>query len=156
MNKVMGVAALAGMVAVSAWAHHGWGGFDDSRPLYLEGMAKTVRWQNPHAELTLEVPAGLALPADLAGRRMPAQQAPVDAAAILGKTTVPTAAAGEWRIELAPLSRMNAWKIAEIRPGERVAMVGYAAPGQQGPGTLRVEYLFSGGGVYALRSSPTP
>lgn len=33
---------------------------------------------------------------------------------------------------------------------------GYLAPGQQGPGTLRVEYLFSGGGVYALRSSPAP
>lgn len=59
-----------------ARAHHGWSSFDPDRPIYLEGTVRKVRWQNPHAELELETPAELKLPADLAQRAVPAQASP--------------------------------------------------------------------------------
>ena len=42
-----------------AWAHHGWSSFDQDRPLYLEGKVVRARWQNPHAELVIDVPPDL-------------------------------------------------------------------------------------------------
>ena len=52
-------------------AHHGWSSFDQDRPVYLEGKARKVKWQNPHAELELEISSGLKLPADLPSRTVP-------------------------------------------------------------------------------------
>ena len=63
---------------VAAHAHHGWSGFDQDRPLFLQGTARKVAWRNPHAEFDLELPADLALPADLVKRTVPAQSASVD------------------------------------------------------------------------------
>ena len=60
-----------------ARAHHGWGSFDQDRPIYLEGRVTRSKWQNPHAELELEVPAGLKVPASLVQRAIPAQTATV-------------------------------------------------------------------------------
>jgi hypothetical protein len=44
------------LVALPAWAHHGWSSFDQARPLYLEGKVLQVAWRNPHVELKLELP----------------------------------------------------------------------------------------------------
>ena len=71
-------------------AHHGWSSFDQDRPIYLEGRVVAVRWANPHAELDIEVPANLKLPADLAKLEIPAQTAPVDGRALLARAVVPT------------------------------------------------------------------
>lgn len=146
---------LAGAAApLAAVAHHGWSSFDQDRPVYLEGRIKSVRWANPHAELVLVVDGALKLPADLARRSLPAQSQQVDRAAVLAKTRLPEAAAGEWTVELAPLSRMQAWGVREPAPGGRIEVIGYIAP-QVGDGRLlRVEYLFADGKVYGLRSSP--
>jgi hypothetical protein len=137
-----------------ASAHHGWSSFDQSRPIYLEGTAASVRWRNPHAEMTLELASDLALPVDLAARPWPAQTAPVDGPALLKAAQLPTRRDRLWTIELAPLFRMNAWKVAEIKPGDRVAMLGFTFAGERGEAILRVEVLWSGGGAYGLRSSP--
>ena len=94
---------LAAALPLAARAHHGWSSFDPDRPLYLEGTVRKVRWQNPHAELELEVPASLQLPADLAQRAVPAQTSPVDGKALLARTTLPTRQDRTWEIELAPL-----------------------------------------------------
>ena len=61
-----------------------------------------------------------------------------------------------WRgkIELAPLSRMQAWGVPEIKAGDALAMLGFTFTGEKGDAVLRVEYLFAGGKTYALRSSP--
>jgi hypothetical protein len=59
-----------------------------------------------------------------------------------------------WLIELAPLSRMQAWGVPEIKPGDVVAMLGFTLTGEKGEAVLRVEYLFAGGKAYGLRSSP--
>jgi hypothetical protein len=137
-----------------AWAHHGWSSFDQNRPIYLEGRATRVAWRNPHAELELEVPENLAVPADLASRALPAQSAPVDGAALLKAAVVPTRRDRRWQIELAPLFRMNAWKVPEIKVGDAFAMIGFTFAGERGDAILRVEYLFVGGQAYGLRSSP--
>jgi Family of unknown function (DUF6152) len=142
-------------LALPAWAHHGWSSFDQARPLFLEGRAKTVAWRNPHAELMLELPAGgLKLPADLASRALPAQSAPVDGPALLKAAVLPTRKDRVWEIELAPLTRMQAWQVPEIKPGDALQLLGFAFTGEQGAAVLRVEYLFLGGKAYGLRSSP--
>lgn len=144
------------MAAVSSpvLAHHGWSSFDTDRPLYLEGRAAQVAWRNPHAEIELELVAGLKLPADLAKRSVPAQSAGIDGPAILAKTRVPTRADKRWELELAPLSRLQAWQVAEIKPGAPLSVVGYTFAGEKGEAILRVEYLFVDGKAYGLRSSP--
>ena len=142
-------------LALPAWAHHGWSSFDQGRPLYLEGKAVKVAWRNPHAEMMLELPAvGLKLPADLAARSLPAQSAPIDGSALLKAAQLPTRKDRRWEIELAPLSRMQAWGVPEIEPGDAVAMLGFTFGGEKGEAVLRVEYLFLGGKTYGLRSSP--
>lgn len=141
--------------ALPAWAHHGWSSFDQGRPLYLEGRVAQVAWRNPHVELKLDLPAdGLKLPPDLATRSLPAQTAPVDGAALLKAAQLPTRRDRRWEIELAPLSRMQAWGVPEIKAGDAVAMVGFTFSGEKGDAVLRVEYLFAGGKAYGLRSSP--
>ncbi|MFM7848920.1 MAG: DUF6152 family protein [Rubrivivax sp.] len=138
----------------SAQAHHGWSSFDQDRPLYLEGRATRVAWRNPHAELELEVPPELHLPTDLASRAMPAQAVGVDGPALLRSARLPIRRDRRWLIELAPLTRMNAWKVAEIRTGDTVAVLGFTFAGEKGDALLRAEYLWAGGGVYGLRSAP--
>ncbi|MBL8328134.1 MAG: hypothetical protein JNJ71_04715 [Rubrivivax sp.] len=147
--------ALAGTGFVSvARAHHGWSSFDQARPIYLEGTAARVRWRNPHAELELELMAGLKLPADLAQRALPPQTAPVDGAALLKAAQLPTRADKRWLVELAPLTRMEAWKVPELKAGERLGVLGFTFAGEKGDAVLRAEYLFVGGAIYGLRSSP--
>lgn len=146
--------ASAAACAFPLRAHHGWSSFDSDRPLYLEGKAAKVSWRNPHAEIELEVTAPLKLPADLARRQVPAQTAQVDAAAVLAKTRLPTRGDRRWELELAPLTRLQAWQVEEIKPGTSLAVVGYTLPGEKGEAVMRVEYLFVAGKAYALRSSP--
>jgi hypothetical protein len=139
---------------LGANAHHGWSSFDPERPLYLEGTVRKVRWQNPHAELDLELPAGLKLPPDLAQRPLPAQTAPVDGKALLTKTVLPTRKDKVWEIELAPLTRMQAWQVQEVNPGASLSVVGFTLREEKGEAVLRAEYLFVDGKAYALRSGP--
>ncbi len=147
------------LVAATAWplgvrAHHGWSSFDPDRPIYLEGTVRKARWQNPHAELSLELAAGLKLPADLAQRQVPAQTAPVDGRALLAKAVLPTRKDRLWEVELAPLTRMQAWQVQEIRPGAQVSVVGFTLREEKGDPVLRAEYLYVDGKAYGLRSSP--
>ena len=139
---------------VAAHAHHGWSGFDQDRPLFLQGTARKVAWRNPHAEFDLEQPADLALPADLARRTVPAQSASVDGPRLLAGARLPTRKDRVWHIELAPLTRLEAWKVAAIKEGDRVEVLGYTTNGEKGDPVLRAEYLFVDGRAYGLRSSP--
>jgi hypothetical protein len=146
---------LAAAVSTPVLAHQGWSSFDAERPLYLEGRAAKVSWRNPHAEIELELASPLALPADLAKRPVPAQSASIDGPGILAKTVLPTRSDKRWELELAPLTRLESWKVAEIKPGTPLSVVGYTFAGEQGEAILRVEYLFVDGKAYGLRSSPT-
>lgn len=151
--KISAALPLTGM-CLPALAHHGWSSFDQDRPIYLEGKVVKSVWQNPHVELMVELPAALKLPADLAQRTLPAQIAPVDGKALLAKAVVPTRQDKRWEIELAPLSRVQAWNVTEIKPGDSVAVLGFTFTGEKGAAILRAEYLFAAGKTYGLRSSP--
>ena len=147
--------ALSGAsVLPVALAHHGWSSFDQDRPIYLEGRVAKSSWQNPHAELEIDLPPGLKLPPDLAQRVLPAQTAPVDGKALLAKAVLPTRKDTRWEIELAPLTRLQAWKVGEIKPGTQISVLGFTLTGEKGEAVLRAEYLFVDGKVYGLRSSP--
>jgi len=141
-------------LALPAWAHHGWSSFDQDRPLYLEGRATKVMWRNPHGELELELPEKPTLPADLKQRALPRQSATVDGPGLLAKAQLPNRPDRKWTIELAPLTRLQAWGVDEIKPGTPVAVVGFTFTGEKGDPVLRAEYLFVGGKAYGLRSSP--
>ncbi|MCX2860963.1 DUF6152 family protein [Paucibacter sp. PLA-PC-4] len=141
-------------LTLPAWAHHGWSSFDQERPLYLEGRASKVMWRNPHGELELELPEKPVLPADLKQRVLPKQGAAVDGPALLAKAQLPTRRDRKWQIELAPLTRLAAWGVEEIKPGATVGVLGFTFSGEKGEPILRAEYLFLGDKVYGLRSSP--
>jgi Family of unknown function (DUF6152) len=151
-RRTLIAAALA--TPLAAHAHHGWSSFDQNRPIYLEGRAAKVAWRNPHAEMALELPADLKLPADLAMRKLPTQSAGVDGQALLKAAQLPTRKDRVWTIELAPLTRMEAWKVPQIKDGDTVGVLGFTFAGEKGDAVLRAEYLFIGGQVYGLRSSP--
>ncbi|HYG88697.1 MAG TPA: DUF6152 family protein [Azospirillum sp.] len=60
----------------TAWAHHGWGGYDSTRLVTLEGKLESVSFQSPHVSARL--PAGgktwllvLAPPARMSNRGLP-------------------------------------------------------------------------------------
>lgn len=139
---------------LAGWAHHGWSSFDQGRPIYLAGRATQVAWRNPHVELTLALAADLTLPADLASRPVPAQSAAVDGKALLAAAQLPARRDTLWQIELAPLTRMLAWAVPEIKPGATLALLGFTCGGEKGDPVLRVEYLWLDGKVYGLRSAP--
>jgi Family of unknown function (DUF6152) len=154
MERRFFLGAASALWLPAAWAHHGWSSFDASRPLYLEGRAATVAWRNPHVEIGLEVSPGLKLPADLGKRTLPAQSAQVEGAKLLAAAQLPTRQDKLWQVELAPLTRMSAWQVEEIKPGQQLSMLGYTFEGEKGDPVLRVEYLWVGDKAYGLRSSP--
>ena len=151
--KISTALPAAGM-SISVWAHHGWSSFDQTRPLYLEGKVVKSVWQNPHAELAIDLPARLLLPAGFAQRMLPAQTSPVDGNALLAKAGLPTRKDVRWEIELAPLSRMQAWNVTEIVAGTYIAVLGFTLTAEKGDAVLRAEYLFVADKTYALRSGP--
>jgi hypothetical protein len=154
MQRRFFVACGALIVLPRAFAHHGWSSFDQSRPLWLEGQVVKVEWRNPHAMLEIDLPADRRLPADLGSRVVPAQSAPVDGAALLKAAVLPTRSDRRWQVELAPISRLEAWKVVPVQAGETVAALGFTFVDEKGDALMRAEYLFAGGKVYGLRSSP--
>lgn len=147
------IALLMATVTSLAFAHHGWSSFDEGRPIYLEGVVKEVKWQNPHAGIKLEV-NGAAAPAALTRFVIPKQTAAVDAVMVLGNAKPPTRKDRIWDIEFAPIARMQAWQVTAPRVGERVAVVGYTFKDEKGEATLRVEFIVGNGKVTPLRSAP--
>ena len=154
MQRRQFLVTASALAALPAAAHHGWSSFDQNRPIYLEGKAGKVSWRNPHVEFQLEVPADLKLPADLSRRPVPAQSAPVDGPKLLSAAQLPRRKDKVWEIELAPLTRMEAWQVAEIKPGTELSVLGFTFHDEKGEPVLRAEYLWVAGKVYGLRSSP--
>lgn len=154
MNRRSVLAAAAVLCVPSAFAHHGWSSFDQNRPIFLAGKAVRVDWRNPHVEFDLELDSDLKLPADLSSRPLPAQSAPVDGPTLLKAAQLPRRGDRRWHVELAPLSRMNAWGMPELKVGDRVELLGFTFADEKGEAVMRAEYVWAGGKVYGLRSSP--
>jgi hypothetical protein len=145
---------LLAALPLPALAHHGWSSFDQNSPIYLVGTADKVRWANPHAELQLQRDLQAPLPPDLSKRQLPAQSAAVDTNGLLGKARLPRRGDARWEIELAPLSRMNAWGVPEVKNGERIELLGFSFSDEKGEAILRAEFVWVNGKAYGLRSSP--
>ena len=47
------VAALA-LVSGAALAHHGWGSYDAAHPVTVTGAIQTLKYENPHALITIK------------------------------------------------------------------------------------------------------
>ena len=74
---------------------------------------------------------------------------------MLAKATLPTRNDRRWELELAPLTRMEAWKVARDQARRAdVGVLGFTFKDEKGEAVVRVEYLFVDGKVYGLRSSP--
>ena len=52
MNKLL--AALFMLIAAGAWAHHGWGDYDSTKTLTLEGTVLESAYENPHTVIKLK------------------------------------------------------------------------------------------------------
>jgi hypothetical protein len=85
---------------------------------------------------------------------VPAQSTPVDGKALLAAAQLPKRREKTWMVELAPLTRLQAWGVPEIQPGTALAVLGFTFTGEQGDAVLRAEYLWLDGKAYGLRSSP--
>jgi hypothetical protein len=57
MNKAMRWVGLLGLMMSSgaALAHHGWSGYDETKPLTLTGIIRASTYEQPHGTLRLEV-----------------------------------------------------------------------------------------------------
>jgi hypothetical protein len=74
---------------------------------------------------------------------------------MLKAARLPTRKDRRWHVELAPIPRLEAWKVPPIKDGDTVAVLGFTFAGEKGEAILRAEYLFLGGKTYGLRSAPT-
>ena len=146
------MAALA--LPFAARAHHGWSSFNVDQPVFIEGKVVKVTWQNPHAELIVELAPDYKLPGDLAKRAVPAQSASVDGKALLAKAIAPARKERRWEVELAPLTRLQAWKVEPVAVGATVGILGYTLQDPKAEAVVRAEFLYVNGQVYGLRSSP--
>lgn len=41
-------------LAATAFAHHGWGSYDAANPVTVAGPIQTLKFENPHAEMTVK------------------------------------------------------------------------------------------------------
>ena len=55
MSKVLGAGFIALILAAPAWAHHGFGRFDPTKKVTLEGTLTGIDFVNPHAYVYLDV-----------------------------------------------------------------------------------------------------
>jgi len=53
MQKTLGL-LIALLVAAPALAHHGWGSYDASKTIIVEGPIQTSNYSNPHATITVK------------------------------------------------------------------------------------------------------
>ena len=70
--------------------------------------------------------------------------------ALLARAVVPTRKDRRWEIELAPLTRMQAWKVDPLEPGAEVGVLGFTFHEEKGDPVLRA------GGGERPRSLPCP
>ena len=53
---LLSFAVIAGVLglAAAAFAHHGWGSYDAANPVTVAGKIETLKFENPHAEMTVK------------------------------------------------------------------------------------------------------
>jgi len=56
MKRYVLAAAAAAVACGGAAAHHGWGSYDASKPITVNGAILTSKYENPHATITVKAP----------------------------------------------------------------------------------------------------
>jgi Family of unknown function (DUF6152) len=84
---VLPTAVVAGVCALAAgaFAHHGWGSYDAANPVTVTGPIQTLKFENPHAEITVKAPEKVWTVTLAPTSRMTARGASADIVAV-GKT----------------------------------------------------------------------
>ncbi|MGE3145483.1 MAG: DUF6152 family protein [Pseudorhodoplanes sp.] len=54
MKKVAAGLILTGLLTATAVAHHGWGSYDASKPITVTGPIEALKFENPHATITVK------------------------------------------------------------------------------------------------------
>jgi Family of unknown function (DUF6152) len=54
MMRVFLLFAVFAVLTSAAFAHHGWGSYDASKPLTVAGPIVTSKFENPHATITVQ------------------------------------------------------------------------------------------------------
>jgi Family of unknown function (DUF6152) len=139
------------MISPHVLAHHGWSSFDETAPIMLSGTVKKAKWENPHVELSLAPEASAKKCPAL---KAPKQRANVDFEKLAASAKPPKKTRASWEIELAPLSRVEQWKLKEIKVGEPVTLIGYSFKDEAGEAVLRAEFVIRDCVVTPLRSGP--
>lgn len=148
-NVLLGGLAVVAVTA-NAEAHHGWGAYDTSQPLYLEGTVVQVSWRNPHPEIVIEVsstPPG----ADPSNVPVPREMEALGFRDVLAKAKAP-ARGGRYTLDLAPIGRSASWGMsAAPARGERLIVVAF--PSCSEPGSVRPAVVVLPGGKAVRQQS---
>lgn len=54
MNRLPAAFWILGLLTATAAAHHGWGSYDASKPVTVTGPIESLKYENPHATLTVK------------------------------------------------------------------------------------------------------
>lgn len=85
MRRLLLGLALACLPAVAALAHHGWGSYDAAKPVTVAGPIETLKYENPHATITVKAADKVWTVTLAPVSRMQARGAPPELVAV-GKT----------------------------------------------------------------------
>ena len=81
---LIGLGLVAGSAAAGL-AHHGWGSYDASKPITVVGPIQTLKYENPHALITVKAPDKVWTVTLAPVSRMQSRGAPAELVAV-GKT----------------------------------------------------------------------
>ncbi|HEL4257165.1 TPA: hypothetical protein UM518_000583 [Stenotrophomonas maltophilia] len=124
---ILGAAALAASLlpALSAFAHHGWPGFDTDRLIYISGTVSSEGvWGNPHSLFDITVDSNL--PARTPTLTIPKElQHPEDSIRVNAAPSY-KGSRKELKIIIAPPAWSGRWGLDRaLKVGERFQAVGY-------------------------------
>jgi uncharacterized protein DUF6152 len=85
MRRLLGFSALLLAAPAAVLAHHGWGSYDASKTIVVEGPIESLSYSNPHATITVKVPEKVWTVTLAPISRMQARGAPAELVAV-GKT----------------------------------------------------------------------
>lgn len=107
-NVVVSLTLLATWYAAfPAYAHHGWGYYDTSAPLYVVGRVTAINWRNPHPTVTIQANQ-TAVPPDWKALPIPRELTDLGFDSTLSRTKALTRAEA-WTLDLAPINRLESW-----------------------------------------------
>jgi hypothetical protein len=144
--------AIGTTLATMGWlsrtsAHHGFQGrYDASRPIYLQGTVREVRWQAPHSILVVQLPRNINIPntvrqaSELNRLGRNAAQRLTVAQNLLGTTQ---------RVEFPPVGSMTQPLRDRLKPGDQIRLVVYRNCDR--PNQLRVQFAQLQNGVTVVR-----